>query len=326
MEVIIPKKINLLSTNLAAESLPEYDPDATYSVGQKVVVSLEDDGVTPRTPHIVFESKRSANQGNYPPENLEKFKDEPQEGVADKDLVYAPWWAEVGATNQWKMFDRFVNSQSVGELGQPIEIEIDASSCDGLAMFALDGDRVEIELTNLSTGTVEVEKDVDLRLDMSTSWWEYFFLPYEWRNDLLLRFPVWFNAKILVRIHPNPSSRAKVGQVIVGQSRYIGMTQFGASVGIQDFSRKETDEDGLTTLKQGNWAKRMSLDLEVDSGSVDAVQRIFAGMRGIPVVIQGNNSDSGYESLLAYGFVREFDLVIPGPAYSRCALDVSGLI
>jgi len=45
-----------------------------------------------RTPHEIYKSLADTNAGNYPPDNAAK-------------------WSLIGATNRWKMFDGFVNTQ-----------------------------------------------------------------------------------------------------------------------------------------------------------------------------------------------------------------------
>lgn len=394
MQALEPKRINLVSTNIAGPLEDLYDPEHTYSAGELAVVAFEEDGDTPRTPHVEYRSLRANNTGRYPPEHLTPVPETTTSSTSvavengsktftvDTGKTFVPgmaldikktttpravnmrgdvtaynadtgqltvqifqatgegthggwtieladeigFWQRVGATNQWAMFDEYVETQTESAPGEPIDVVIDASRCDTMALFGLSGERLEAELADQNTGETVETWDVSLRLDSVTSIWEYFFLPYEWRNDLMLTFPVYYNATLRLTIYPAEGGTAKCGHCIPGMSRHIGMTQFGASVGIQDYSRKETDEDGRTELIPGAWAKRMSIDVEVENANVDKLQRIFASLRGRPTVWQGNNRDEGFESLLVFGFYHDFEVVVPGPVLSRCALEIHGLI
>src|SRR3546814_10310239 len=50
-----------------------------------------------------------------------------------------------------------------------------------------------------------------------------------------------------------------VGTLIIGRIAAMGLTEDTPSVGITDFSRKETDEFGLTVPVERAWAKRMTV-------------------------------------------------------------------
>jgi hypothetical protein len=234
------------------------------------------------------------------------------------------FWEYVGATNQWAMFDGSVGRKTYGLPGEPIEVEIDASRCDGVSLFGLEGERIEAELTDLNTGEVVESWDLSLRLDGVTSIWEYFFTPYEWRHDLVLNFPLYFSSKLRLRIIPAPGGVAECGNVLPGMSWYIGMTKYGASIGNQVFSRSVV-QDGETHRVPDGWAKRMSLDIEVENADIDKLQRLFAKLQGEVCVWQGNNRDVMFESLLVLGFYGDFEVVIPGKRYSKCSLDILGV-
>lgn len=311
MRVIIPQAIDLQSSNVDASELPEWDSTSTYASGDQVKVTLETDGSTPRQPHKIYTSNIDSNTDNYPPDNL----DNPDDGSD-------PPWTDDGATNRWAMFDDLVNSQTTAPL---IEVSVDASRADSVALFAINGTSLSISLTNNSTGDVVYSETLDLRLDSSSSWSDYFFGDFEYRTDIALNYPIYYDATLDIAIS-HESDDAACGHVVIGREQYIGSTQFGLSAGIRDFSKKETSEKGLTTFVRRDWAKRMSLDLLVDTAVVDKIQRTFAKLRGTPAVYQGNNQDSGFESLLVYGFFESFDPVISGPVYSNCSLEITGLI
>jgi outer membrane protein assembly factor BamB len=98
-------------------------------------------------------------------------------------------------------------------------------------------------------------------------------------------------------------------------------------VGILDYSRKDTNEFGYTYLKQGNFSKRAEVEAWIYSENIDAIRRVLQDVRGLPIIVDANNSEcTGYDSLKIYGFYRDFDIVIQGPTMSRISITFEGLI
>src|SRR3546814_20245664 len=85
----------------------------------------------------------------------------------------------------------------------------------------------------------------------------------------------------------------------------MGLTEDTPSVGITDFSRKETDEFGLTVPVERAWAKRMTVRSLVDSGAVEDVLSRIAALRATPSLWIG---DEGFDSLTIYGFFLAFSI------------------
>jgi hypothetical protein len=113
----------------------------------------------------------------------------------------------------------------------------------------------------------------------------------------------------------------------IGQRQEIGKTQYEPTLGILDYSKKETNEFGYTYLKQGNFKKRAEVEAWLYNTQIDAVRRYLQSIRGIPIIVDANNEDqSNYESLVIYGFYRDFNIIIPGPSVSKINIEFEGLI
>lgn len=385
MRVIKPIDIELVSSNVAADSAAAYAEDTTYTAGQRVLVAYESDGETARTEEV-YTSLRSNNLSNYPPDNLEEADDvykitatsetsvagfEVGEVVSSavasgtvavisgttggyliiKDVsgefdaadivtgtdssatvtltsaassTLSAWWESSGASNKWKMFDSYVNTQT--ENADEIDVTIGVDRCDTLVILDIDAVSVDIETTNDSTGEVTFSASYDLRLDSSSSWSDYFFGPFLWKSMLMISIPLYYKASARIIIRHNPGEDAKCGQVVVGRAQYLGASQWSPSAGITDYSQKSTDDDGVTTLTPGGWAKELSVDMQVNTSAASALQRNLAGYRATPCIWDGNNDSTDHESLVVYGYFSDFSIVIPGPTVSSCSLTVQGLI
>ena len=293
MRVIIP--IDIDSGNLTS-NVPEDDATAwtagTYSTGAEVMHE-----------HRVWESLVDSNTA------------EPGTDASK--------WLDTGATNRYKMFDEFVNTQTV--LAEEIDVTISTTEIvGGLALFELDADSVQVICTD---GATEVYNETFDLVDYSVpDYYEYFFSPYLLIRDLhALDLPPYPGMDVQIKI-TYTGSMAKCGEVVLGQDFDAGITKWGPRIGIISFSRKIRDDFGRILLLQGRSSKRASIDLHVENGNVDYLQRKLAGIDGIACAFVGDPRDNNFQALTIYGFFRDFEITIPGPGISSCTIELEGLI
>ncbi len=239
-------------------------------------------------------------------------------------MELSAYWQCEGASNRWKMFDSHVNTLTEHE--GTIDVTIDAGRCDHLVIMGIHAVDVDIEMRNKSTDEVIFSRHWDMRLDASRCWSDYFFGPFLWQRAITVPIPNYYNSAVRIVIHANPDETARCGHVVVGRARPLGESQWGASVGITDYSRAYTKDDGTTALRQGRWAKELSVDLHIRTAEVDAMQRSFADYRAKPCLWDANNATTNHESLMVYGYYSDFSIVLPGPVMSTCSLTIQGLI
>ena len=298
MRLIVPKPITLVSSNVAEDTRPEWDSSATYNTDDEVIVkNIENNGITK-----IYKSLLDNNTGNYPPDNPDK-------------------WLDLGATNKWKMFDERVGTQTVNS--DSIDVTITSNKISHVALFETEANSVMIEVYD-SSDTLLAQYSPKLRLDSSLSWSDYFFGEILYRTAFVQQIPyILGTAKVRVLLE---GSTVKCGMLLVGYGYYIGETKWSPNIGILDYSKKETDEFGQTFLKQGYYAKRAEVDVEIRSASVDKVQRLLASVRATPCIWQLNNDTTAYDSLVIYGFYNDFSVVLDGVVLSSCSLTIEGLI
>jgi hypothetical protein len=121
----------------------------------------------------------------------------------------------------------------------------------------------------------------------------------------------------------NTGSTASCGECIVGLQRVIGTTQMGASLGIIDYSVKQTDDFGNFTVLERAYSKRADITVWVDNNDLDEVQRLLNLYRATPIVYIGSDK---YTSTIIYGFYRDFETVISYPTLSVLNIDLESLI
>ncbi|WP_053058540.1 hypothetical protein [Sphingomonas paucimobilis] len=102
----------------------------------------------------------------------------------------------------------------------------------------------------------------------------------------------------------------------------LGTVEAGATVGIIDFSRRVTDDFGVTTVVQRGFSRRLSVRLAVPSEDADGLQRRLADLRSTAARWI---ADDRFAWLSPSGFYKDFDIDLAVPPLSFCTLTVEGL-
>jgi len=107
-----------------------------------------------------------------------------------------------------------------------------------------------------------------------------------------------------------------------GQTIELGVTEAQPTIGIIDYSRRETDDFGVTKVVARGFARRMSVRILVATDEVDALQRRLASLRATPAQWV---ADEQFASLSFEGFYKEFSIDLSVPPVSFCTLTIEGL-
>lgn len=296
MKVIRP--VAITDSGLIESSVPEtdhavYDPATNYAVGDQVIYD-----------HVSYECVQTPNAGNAP----------------DVSPLY---WAPVGTTNRWLMFDGEVGTQTLAD--QSLEVTIAPGLVDSLALLNLLGANVRVVVRDGDGGPVLYDHNYPLDGSEVFDWYQYFYQPFiEVHEVVLTDLPLYGSAHITITL--TGAGSVAVGILIAGTAFFIGDTQYGATAGIIDFSRKETNQTtGATSFNKRKFSKRVSGQLMLENYALNNVYRILADLRATPSVWVGTDS-AGFEPLILFGFYRDFSIEISYPTASLCSLEVEGLI
>jgi hypothetical protein len=244
--------------------------------------------------------------------------DNPTVGVT----LTPPSWQDIGAINRFKMFDQVVNTQTTRTSLIDVSV-LPGTIINALAMFDLDGVTTTITMTDPVEGVVFNETKSLQDNTIIIDWYSYFFESITTVSDVVfLGLPAYGGATTRIQVDAGASTAA-IGEVVIGKQRNLGVTNFGTSVSILDYSRKETDEFGNTVVETRPFSKRADFDVTVETGSVAAVQKALADIRTTPTVFIG---DEDRAETIVYGFYRGFNIVISTPSISDCSIEVEGLI
>ena len=244
--------------------------------------------------------------------------DNPTVGVT----LTPPSWQDIGAINRFKMFDQVVNTQTTRTSLIDVNV-LPGTIINALAMFDLDGVSTTVTMTDPIEGVVFNETKSLQDNTIIIDWYSYFFESITTRSDVVfLGLPAYGGATIRIQVNAGASTAA-IGEVVIGKQRNLGVTNFGTSVSILDYSRKETDEFGNTIVETRPFSKRADFDVTVETGAIAAVQKALASIRTTPTVFIG---DEDRAETIVYGFYRGFNIIISTPSISDCSIEVEGLI
>lgn len=297
MKLLRPLTIDataLVSSNVA-ETHALYSGATSYADGD--IVRSE-----PSTGTVLFESLVGSNVGN--------------------PLTDATKWLPLGASNRWKLFDRSVTSQTTN--ADDIEVVIQTvGRVDSVAILNVNAASVQVVAADATDGVVFDETYSLVSSSGITDIFAWLTEPIERLADYYVTgLPTLYaNLELTITI-ASPGGTAMCGGLVVGLSREVGGAQYGATVGIQDYSRKITDTFGNLTVFEGAFSKRGNFTVFVDSALTDQVQVLLARYRATPIVYVGSEA---YGSTLIYGFYRDSNVEIAGPNHSILSIEIEGL-
>lgn len=287
----------LISSNVPETDYPAWVNSTAYVIGERVLLD-----------HHIYEALAAAAAGVKPGEEV----------VTPESPAK---WQDLGMDNRWRMFDSKVESLTTNP--GTIEVTIRPGAVvNSLALFNLQGKSVTVSMVDAVEGEV-YRKEISLVDAGVTNWYDWFFEPIGRRTDLVvLDMPAYGSADIVVTIDAG-SATAAAGHVVIGSIRSIGTALYGSSVGINDYSRKSTDEFGNTVVIQRSFSNRADFDITLDTSEVTRVRRLLAELRATPVVWIGEET---YEATILFGFYKDFQIVFSGPTVSDCSITVEGVI
>lgn len=300
----------LLYTNVT-NPYSEWSSATTYSLGQTVVVGTYTGSNTVTVASSgTYRSLTNSNLNNNP-------------------LTSPSNWIRLGPTNQFAMFDNVVSSVTSGT--SDITFVLDSTSVDSIAVLNAIASKIACAVADHSysetyLGNVAYYRTTQLSGTESLDWYSYFFFDEDTQKTqaLYLDIPQVVDGIITIKI--TGSGTVSAGSIISGQIKEIGQTQYGVNTGIIDYSRKETDEFGNTSLVVRNYSKRMNAKVFLTNNNLNRVQRLLYSIRATPVLWIGSSDPTFEEPLVVMGYYKDFDTEIAYPAHSLCNITVDGLI
>ncbi|WP_194720826.1 hypothetical protein [Noviherbaspirillum malthae] len=287
----------LTSSNVPENDFPVYSAASTYALDACVIST---------TTHRIYRSLQAANTG--------------------KPLPVAPatatdWWQDIGATNRWKMFDKSVQSQTVQANSVSASLTI-TGRASAVVLLNVSAASAHITMTSPTSGVV-YDKTFSLLSDGGISDFYSWHFDERIRNAelVVLDLPPYSGCTITVELS-DPGQTVKCGACIVGQAKEIGGTQFGARIGMIDYSVKTVDAFGNMTVTERPYSKRGGFTVWVQNTYLDQLNVTLPKYRATPIVYIGSPL---YGSTVNYGFYKDYDTELSYPTESLLSINIEGL-
>ena len=289
MRVLITKnKFTMTSSNAPIEDYETWDSSKNYDTGDIVIWNNK-----------IWVSTADSNSS---------------EPGTDNNWFMREW------TNPYKCLDEYINTQTSMNDSTPLIMEFDVTNVNALVLLNLEATKVIVTAYDINGN--EIETITKNALEGVTNWDDYFFGEYDYLNKMLIEGPQLLKGKIKIEIQGNP---AKVGKVLIGYLEELGVTLQGVKSSIDDYSKKQVDENGNTYLQEGNYADRFEGNVLIDINDFNKIKRRLTKLRGQPFYYTASKEDVCRE-LDVYGFYENFEIDINNPKKAQCSLTLRGLI
>lgn len=305
LDVVKPITITdamLIATDVTEADYATWSGATTYSLGDRVIDT---------TLHKIYESLQAGNLNHTP-------------------STSTTWWIEVSPTNRWKVFDTSNSTATEADDNSSVESISytirPGQTVTGLGVLNIvNGQSVTVVMDDPTYGIVYNETFDLGSLPSSPDWWSWFFgertsyVPQVVVTDL----PIYPSADITITILGIDGLQLSCATIVLGQLRSFSLgIRHGARIGIQDYSRRETNDFGDTVLVQRAFAKRASFDMLVSAVEVDDLNTFLTSVRATPCLWIGSTE---YDALIIFGFYKNYDILISYPTYSDASLEIEGM-
>lgn len=299
MRVIQPKTLTIEDSNVNASALSAWDSGTTYAKDDEVVYTVN--GI-PRE----YRSLLASNLNFIP-------------------SARPDYWLDLGAENRHKLLDEASSSQTVGASPLTTTLSVDGR-CDTLALLNLEAQSVQVVVRDGLT--VVSDETINLTSTLISDWYSYFFDEFEYIPQYIYVVPGLYASMEVDLTFTNSGTDVKVGHVVMGKGKDIGMSMYGLSRGILDFSSVETNDFGETYFQQREYARTFEVDIELPRADYPIVASRVEAVRSTPCLWDLNNtqvSADSDQSLFIYGFFVDWELEMKYATWVTGTIEIQGL-
>ena len=300
--MIVIKPTAIADASFVSSTVPETDYAAwsaatTYAIGDRVILGT---GY-----HSVYESLRATNLNHHPA----------------TDTSSPAYWARVGPTNRWAMFD--TRNATITSAAGSVSAVFTPGQIGAMFLSGLVGSTATVQIKDGVAGAVVYSATVSLLTGDVFDWFSYFFANFDQKAQVVLTdLPIYSSSYVTVTV--TGSGTVEIGTLLVGKMFSEGSAQYGAEAGIVDYSRKEVDAFGVMTFVERAFSKRFSVSLAIDKARTIPFISLLNSLRATPAVYI-TTSDDNYAYLAALGFYRSYRTVVSYPTQNLISLEIEEL-
>lgn len=228
-------------------------------------------------------------------------------------------WAKGIATNRWKMFDELNNTQTTN----PDEIVVVVTPeviSEGFYIGNVQADEIQLSQADVLEGPVLRETASLVESSGGSSYYDWCFRPPYYKDYFVTQSMLPYGGGLVTLILRRLGGVPKCGMCMVGPVDDFGPSLYGLSAEGTDYSSTVFEFDGTSETTFRPYAKRMSVDVQVDNTQIDYIQqRLFDRRQRMLVWLGGP-----YGATAVCGRYESFKIVIPGLLKSDMALQIGG--
>jgi hypothetical protein len=234
------------------------------------------------------------------------------------------WWQATGATNRWACFDDTVGSLTTRADTIAMTLALpSAERADTLYLAGLSASTVRAQVTDPLAGAIYDRTISLVEPGGVTDWYSYFMEPVRRAGELVLTdLPPGAGSTLTLTLTDTGATVA-VGFVVLGFSQSLGVTKWGAQLGIRDYSVKADDAFGNQFVLERAFRKKANFSVVVDNRLLDTVIATLATGRAALRLYIGSGD---YTSTVVLGFFKDFsvEMSLP-PNRSLCSLELESI-
>lgn len=320
-------RYHLLTDYSLDKSLPDLpDPGTGIGIGSAYTVVQQDSGIavldnadTPvvqQNPNVI--ARDTYVFGDHVYRALKNNNDRPDQGA----LAEPQTWRDLGVINRLRMADG--RPRSFTEVDGDLIVDVSSNTLiDGLALFGVYALSVQVQLIEgqsvvFDTGVVSLRDSSEI-----DGWYSYFNRRRGVKKEYVLTaFPPRRGASMRIILSAR-EGKARLGQLVFGQTRKLGDLLFGLKAGVISFSQKERNTFGEFDIIKRPGSKRAEYPVSVRTGQVAWLQEMLASLDAVPIACIGNEDR---RETIIWGLYRDFEIILEGPVYSDCLIEMEALI
>lgn len=318
-----------------------WNSDSSYSAGDVVVYASvggyhlsfqydasitvqgkSKDAPAETTYYYIVESKTSSNTEN--PHTLLST------GVSSNWKYRGSDWKVISASNKAVFYDVNDGASSTNSLSSvsrytgTMVCSFTASKMDSMALLNVEGATITVELTDDSTSDVYYS-DTRSGLDTSSisNWYEYFKYEPTYLGNFYYTFPRYASGVTMtITITPPADGVSKCSLIMAGTRIQFGDVLFSPEYSLEDYSRKEADENGYVVLGEGRFRDKMDLEMIFPVGRTDFIITQLKKHRATPVIWI---VDDSYSNGIIYGFYSDLSVNFQTHKMAHASLTIESL-
>ena len=244
-------------------------------------------------------------------------------------------WLLFGVDNPYAAIDLHSGTATVMDDGlTEIELTFNAENFNHLVFGRIMGDTLTVEERDIHGTLLDTRHhDVIAPRVNAIDWYTYYYagLPNVANPitpvDLFVSFINPRTHTITVHLTHNTLNVASIGSMVGGNALDIGKTEYGVNVSLIDYSKKETDEYGITTLTRRKSREFMTLDVVTPAKQIQYAKRVVKNALGTALMfIADPDKDSKFENLIMLGYIDEWTTYLNNGIIARTTIRMEEIL